>query len=89
MVIQESIVTLKDGKAAVLRSPEPSDAAQLNEYLRLTSGETHFMVRYPEECNQSIEAAQRRLRAMYDDFMPCTSSDWTIDCSGNRMSSGL
>lgn len=67
MIIQESTVTLKDGKAAVLRSPEPSDAAQLNAYLRLTSGETHFMVRYPEECNQSIEAAQRRLQAMADD----------------------
>ena len=67
MIIQESTVTLKDGKAAVLRSPEPSDAAQLNAYLRLTSGETYFMVRYPEECSQSTEAAQRRLQAMVDD----------------------
>ena len=67
MIIQESIVTLKNGETAVLRSPDPADAAQLNAYLRLTSGETHFMVRYPEECNQSTEAAQRRLQAMADD----------------------
>ena len=67
MIIKESSMTLKDGTTVVLRSPEPSDAAQLNAYLRLTSGETHFMVRYPEECDQSVEAAQRRLQAMLDD----------------------
>ena len=90
MIIQESTVTLKDGKAAVLRSPEPSDAAQLNAYLRQTSGETHFMVRYPEECNQSIEAAQRRLRAIADDersFMLAAFLDGELvgNCGINAM----
>ena len=53
MIIPETAVTLKDGTKVILRSPQPRDAAQLNEYLRLTSGETHYMVRYPEECDHA------------------------------------
>ena len=66
MIIPETAVTLKDGTKVILRSPQPRDAAQLNEYLRLTSGETHYMVRYPEECDQTLGAAQKRLQAMED-----------------------
>ena len=94
MVIQETTATLKDGTTAVLRSPEPSDAAQLNAYLRLTSGETHFMVRYPEECSQSLEAAQKRLQAMLDDersFMLAAFLDGELvgNCSVNEISDHL
>ena len=54
MVIQESIVTLKDGTTAVLRSPNLRDAEQMISYLHQTSEETHFMVRYPEECTTDV-----------------------------------
>ena len=47
MKLEERSVTLRDGTLALLRSPETCDAEQLNAYLRLTSAETHFMVRYP------------------------------------------
>ena len=91
MIIPETAVTLKDGTKAALRSPQPRDAAQLNAYLRLTSGETHFMVQYPEECNQSIETAQRRLQAMADDdrgFMLAAFLDGELvgNCGVNTMS---
>ena len=66
MKLEERSVRLRDGALALLRSPQPSDAEQMNAYLRLTSAETHFMVRYPEECSQSTEAAQKRLQAMLD-----------------------
>ena len=59
MIIPETAVTLKDGTKVILRSPQPRDAAQLNEYLRLTSGETHYMVRYPEECDQTLESGAK------------------------------
>ena len=90
MIIRENDVILKNGAAAVLRSPQPSDAEQLNAYLRLTSGETHFMVRYPEECNQSVEAAQKRLQAMADDernFMLAAFLDGELvgNCGVNAM----
>lgn len=54
MVIQKSCVTLRDGTAAELRSPEICDAEQLISYLHQTSEETHFMVRYPEECTTDV-----------------------------------
>ena len=67
MKLEERSVTLRDGTRALLRSPETCDAERLNAYLRQTSGETHFMVRYPEECNQTLETAQKRLQAMLED----------------------
>ena len=67
MIIQESTVTLKDGTRVCLRSPEVMDASQLNDYMRQTSGETHYMVRYPEECSQSLQTAQKRLQAMAEE----------------------
>ena len=66
MLLQKSRVTLRNGTAAELRSPEICDAEQMISYLRQTSEETHFMVRYPEECDQTPTAAQKRLQAMKD-----------------------
>ena len=91
MIIPETAVTLKDGTKVILRSPQPRDAAQLNEYLRLTSGETHYMVRYPEECDQTLEAAQKRLQAMEDherSFMLAAFLDGELvgNCGVNEIS---
>ena len=91
MIIPETAVTLKDGTKVILRSPQPRDAAQLNEYLRLTSGETHYMVRYPEECDRTLEAAQKRLRAVTDherSFMLAAFLDGELvgNCGVNAMS---
>ena len=91
MIIPETAVTLKDGTKVILRSPQPRDAAQLNEYLRLTSGETHYMVRYPEECDRTLGAAQKRLQAMEDherSFMLAAFLDGELvgNCGVNAMS---
>lgn len=50
MVINEIEFKLKDGRAAVIRSPREEDIPGTLEYLRLTAGETEFLMRYPEEC---------------------------------------
>lgn len=42
-------ITLKDGRTAVLRSPTGEDAEQLLQFIRQSSGETEFLLRYPEE----------------------------------------
>ena len=94
MKLEERGVTLRDGTLALLRSPESSDAAQLNEYMRQTSGETHFMVRYPEECNQNVGAAQKRLRAMLEDersFMLAAFIDGELvgNCGVNEIADRL
>ena len=46
---------LKDGRAAVLRNPEPEDAPELLAFLRETTAETDFLLNYPEECTWTEE----------------------------------
>ena len=94
MKLEERSVTLRDGTRALLRSPEICDAERLNAYLRQTSGETHFMVRYPEECNQTLETAQKRLQAMLEDersFMLAAFIDGELvgNCGVNEIADRL
>lgn len=46
---------LKNGKTCLLRCPEEADAEMLLEYLKVTSSETPYMVREPEEVRTSVE----------------------------------
>lgn len=55
MNYQEKTVLLKNGKTCLLRLAEESDAETLLEYLKITSGETPYMVREPEEVRTSVE----------------------------------
>lgn len=52
MIIQESTFTLKDGRTAVIRSAKPEEGAALLEFLHTVTGETEFLIRYPEETEQ-------------------------------------
>lgn len=58
--------TLKDGRAAVLRLPEPEDAEVMVQYLADTAAETEFVLRYPEECHWTVEQ-ERDLLAGFKD----------------------
>lgn len=49
MIIDEITFELKDGRTALIRSPRVEDADTMLDYLRTTAGETHFLMRYPEE----------------------------------------
>ena len=55
MKFGEKKVELKDGTECVLRSPDEHDAEKMIEYLKMTSEETHFMVRYAEEIDITID----------------------------------
>ena len=52
MRIPERKFVLKDGREAVLRCAEETDAEAMLEYLYVTAGETEFIIRYPEECGK-------------------------------------
>lgn len=62
-------ILLRDGTAATLRSPEVSDAQALLDYLKLTAGETDFLMRYPEEVTMTLEDEERYLSSAIDS--PC------------------
>lgn len=51
----KKIVILKDGTQCILKSPDNQDAEDMLDYLRTTSDETYFMLRYPEEININLE----------------------------------
>ena len=49
MVFKEINITLKDGRDAFLRSPSEDNAEEMLRFIIKTSGETDFLMRYPEE----------------------------------------
>ena len=66
MKFNQKEIMLKDGRKCILRSPEKNDAAAMLEYLKHTSAETHFMVRYPEEITACIESEELCLQDILD-----------------------
>lgn len=61
MRIEAKEIRLQDGRSCILRSPEPQEAEAMLDYLREISGETHFMVRYPDEVSMSLEEEKEYL----------------------------
>ena len=49
MVIDSFEFKLKDGRIATVRSPKEEDSQAILDYLYKASGETEFIMRYPEE----------------------------------------
>ena len=49
MIFQPKEITLKNGKTAILKTPEISDAAGMLAYIKQACGETEFLLRTPEE----------------------------------------
>ena len=44
--------TLRDGRKALIRSPRDEDIPGMLDYLYVSSGETEYILRYPEECGK-------------------------------------
>ncbi|MGN0978074.1 MAG: GNAT family N-acetyltransferase [Faecousia sp.] len=66
MLFPEKEIHLKDGRAAVLRSPTREDAPALVDYMVQTAGETDFLLRTPEECTMTVEAEAAFLQNICD-----------------------
>lgn len=69
MIFEEKKITLKNGKEAVLKSPSIEDAEKLLDFIKKSSGETEFLLRYPEEWNTTVEQEEawvNRLRSFPD-----------------------
>jgi hypothetical protein len=55
---ESKTAVLRDGRCYTLRSPGPDDAPALLRHLVRTSGETDYMLRYPDEI--TLTEAQER-----------------------------
>lgn len=49
MIVKEDRFSLKNGKEALLRCAEKEDAEKVLSFFRQASGETDFLLKYPEE----------------------------------------
>lgn len=61
MVIKSKEIVFASGEIVVLRSAKTEDAESLCRHRYITSEETYFMARYPEECEQDIYKIQANL----------------------------
>lgn len=61
MIVDAIPFQLKDGRAALIRSPREEDIPGMLDYLRVSAGETDFLLRYPEECGKYTPEGERAL----------------------------
>ena len=61
MKIDNIEFTLKDGRPAVIRSVCDDDIQGMIDYLYKSSGETEFIIRYPEECTKYTPELEKEL----------------------------
>ena len=72
MIFSPVRFTLKDGRSAILRSPDPmADAADLVQYLYDTAADTPFVLRMPEEIRYTVEGEERFLEMVTDSENDC------------------
>ncbi len=65
MIFKDKTIILKDGRAAVLRTPRKSDADGMLNYIKTACGETPFLLRYPEEWEgKTIESEEEWIDAL-------------------------
>ena len=55
MIFKEKKIILKNGKTAILKSPDAENAEELLHFVIQACGETEYLLRYPEEYNMSVE----------------------------------
>lgn len=61
----------KQGRRVLLRSPELCDAPALIDYLKVTSGETPFLLREPDEISMTPELEGKFLQGRLDAEREC------------------
>ena len=67
MIFEETYIQLKDGRKALLRSPCENDAEEMLRFIRKASGETDFLMAYPEEyADFTLEQEKTFLNANYN-----------------------
>ncbi len=67
MKFEEREIVLKDGRKCILKPNSPEYAEAMIEYLTKTSGETEFLLRYPDEVNYTLESEKEILQHLLED----------------------
>jgi RimJ/RimL family protein N-acetyltransferase len=67
MLTEPREMTLRSGGQVTIRSAVAEDAESLCAHRTITSAETYFMSRYPEECNYDINVMKANLTEIAED----------------------
>ncbi len=82
MTIKPFDFKLKDGRTATILSPRDEDINGVIEYLKISAGETEFILRYPEECGKYTYEAEKaifdRMNASDDEAMMISIVDGKV-----------
>jgi RimJ/RimL family protein N-acetyltransferase len=62
MILEAKTITLKDGRKAVLKTPELGDGEKLLDHIQTCSGETDFLARCPEEWDMPLAREEAWIR---------------------------
>ena len=67
MIFKEAEFQLKDGRTALLRSPCEDDADEMLRFIRKASGETDYLMAFPEEfADFTLEQERAFINADYN-----------------------
>ena len=80
MIFNKKEIQLKDGRKALFRSPCEEDAEEMLQFIRKASGETDFLMAYPEEyADFTLEQEKEFLSSNYNNKngMEFTATQWT------------
>ena len=82
MEFEAKTIRLKNGQEAILRCPGEEDVPGMLEYLYVTSGETDYLLRYPEECGKYTYEGEKtlfeRMKASPTDLMLACLADGKV-----------
>ena len=67
MRFPEREIILKDGRKCILRPTGPDVAEEMIEYLKVTSGETPWLLRNPDEVDYTVESEKEILNRLLED----------------------
>lgn len=66
MRFEEREIRLKDGRICILKPNSPENAEAMLRYLKETSAETDFLLRYPDEIQWTLEQEKELLQSILD-----------------------
>ena len=67
MIFENKEIKLKDGRDALFRSPSEDDAEEMLQFIIKASGETDFLMKFPEEyADFTLEEEKAFIRGSYD-----------------------
>ncbi len=67
MRFPEREILLTDGSHAVLKPTSPEYASEMIAYMKVTAGETPYLLRYPDEVTYTVESEREILGRMLED----------------------